>query len=123
MRHWPGETKPKIVKAAAGVSFSVMLSEEGKRECCRRTIFVVLVLTDSLVYVVGSGEHGQLGNGARGNTLLLGTRQCLMYIRSPVRISRSDVVLALTVPLVLIKAIQDKVITDVSCGHQQHNCS
>jgi len=61
---------------------------------------------------------GSSETGARGNTLLLGTRQCLMYIRSPVRISRSDAVLALTVPLVLIKAIQDKVITDVSCGHQ-----
>ncbi|PCH44602.1 RCC1/BLIP-II [Wolfiporia cocos MD-104 SS10] len=47
-----GGEKEKVVRAAAGVTFSIILTESGK------------------VFAFGSGEHGQLGNGKTGEHIV-----------------------------------------------------
>ena len=70
---WPGGEKVKIVKAGAGVSFSVLLSDVGKRtflfiHCMSRLNSL------PVVYALGSAEHGQLGNGRTGETIATGNK-------------------------------------------------
>ncbi|THG93459.1 hypothetical protein EW145_g8369, partial [Phellinidium pouzarii] len=81
---WPGEVKEKIVKVGAGVNFSILLAESGK------------------VYALGSGEHGQLGNGRTGEHIATGNKIMFDVYSEPV----------------LVKGLEGKVITHVSCGHQ-----
>ena len=70
---WPGsKEKEKIVKAAAGVSFSVLLSESGIRTCPFKSPTLQFDERMVSVYTLGSGEHGQLGNGRTGEHI--GTR-------------------------------------------------
>ena len=54
----------------------------------------------------------------RESTLPRETKQCSTSIQNPVSTSRSLSVQLLTSKIVLIRSIQDKVITDISCGHQ-----
>ncbi|KAF8521621.1 regulator of chromosome condensation 1/beta-lactamase-inhibitor protein II [Hysterangium stoloniferum] len=51
-----GGKKENVVKAAAGVNFSIVLTDTGK------------------VYAFGSGEHGQLGNGRTGEHITAGNK-------------------------------------------------
>ncbi|KAL5513720.1 hypothetical protein ACEPAH_4120 [Sanghuangporus vaninii] len=81
---WAGGEKEKIVKVGAGVSFSLLLSESGK------------------VYAVGSGEHGQLGNGRTGEHIATGNKTMYDIHSQPV----------------LIKGLEGKQIILIACGHQ-----
>ena len=94
----------------------------------------------TLVYTFGSGEHGQLGNGRTGEHIAAGNKT--MYdIRPEPRTSSSLSSPSLTLltpspfpyplsplltpplytslPLVLVKSLETKRITQISCG-QQH---
>ncbi|KAI5116931.1 hypothetical protein M0805_005564 [Coniferiporia weirii] len=81
---WPGGVKEKIVKVGAGVNFSILLAESGK------------------VYAVGSGEHGQLGNGRTGEHIATGNKSMFDVYSEPV----------------LVKGMEGRHITHISCGHQ-----
>jgi len=51
-----GGKKERVVKASAGITFSIVLSESGK------------------VFSFGSGEKGQLGNGTTGERITTGNK-------------------------------------------------
>lgn len=61
-----------MVKAAAGITFSIVLTTNGKGKSllplCRTT--PALNLATPAVYAFGSGEHGQLGNGRTGEHIV-----------------------------------------------------
>lgn len=62
------------MKVGAGVNFSILLSQNGQRAFI--TIFQHIVINQMkvLVFAVGSGEHGQLGNGRTGEHIAKGNR-------------------------------------------------
>ena len=62
----------RVIKAAAGISFSVVLTEQGRREWGAYSVFQVL--TPMTVFSFGSGEHGQLGNGRTGEHIITGNK-------------------------------------------------
>jgi len=53
------------VKATAGISFSVVLTDSGK------------------VYTFGSGEKGQLGNGKTGERIITGNKLAFDIVSQP----------------------------------------
>ncbi|EJC99702.1 RCC1/BLIP-II [Fomitiporia mediterranea MF3/22] len=81
---WPNGEKEKIVKVGAGINFSMLLTESGK------------------LYALGSGEHGQLGNGRTGEHIATGNKTMFDVFSTPV----------------LVKGLEGKHITQISCGHQ-----
>ena len=62
----------RVIKAAAGITFSIVLTEQGRRECTVSILFQAL--TTILVFSFGSGEHGQLGNGRTGEHIITGNK-------------------------------------------------
>ncbi|KDQ62001.1 hypothetical protein JAAARDRAFT_528999 [Jaapia argillacea MUCL 33604] len=64
--------KDKVIKAAAGVTFSIVLTESGK------------------VYSFGSGEHGQLGNGRTGEHIVTGNKTAYDIETEPILVRGLD---------------------------------
>ncbi|KIY70128.1 RCC1/BLIP-II protein [Cylindrobasidium torrendii FP15055 ss-10] len=74
------------VQVSAGISFSLILTRDGK------------------VFAIGSGEHGQLGNGSTGERISTGNKSSFDVIHTPT----------------LIREFADKNIVQISSG-QQHS--
>ncbi|KAH8111777.1 RCC1/BLIP-II [Phellopilus nigrolimitatus] len=64
--------------------------------------FSILLAESGKLYAVGSGEHGQLGNGRTGEHIATGNKTMFDVYSDPV----------------LVKGLEGKVITQISCGHQ-----
>ena len=62
-----------VVKAAAGITFSVVLTDAGKG-MCMMSCSDALWITCLPVYAFGSGEKGQLGNGRTGEHIITGNK-------------------------------------------------
>ncbi|KAI8985752.1 regulator of chromosome condensation 1/beta-lactamase-inhibitor protein II [Trametes punicea] len=61
-----GSTKEQVVKAAAGITFSIVLTESGK------------------VFAFGSEEKGQLGNGQAGERIISAGKSAFDYETEPI---------------------------------------
>jgi hypothetical protein len=62
----------RVIKAAAGITFSIVLTEQGRREWATYISFQALTIIP--VFSFGSGEHGQLGNGRTGEHIITGNK-------------------------------------------------
>ncbi|KAH7919448.1 RCC1/BLIP-II [Leucogyrophana mollusca] len=65
-------TRERVVKAAAGVTFSIVLTESGK------------------VFSFGSGEKGQLGNGRTGEHIVTGNKTAFDIEYEPIPVRGMD---------------------------------
>ncbi|KZT69242.1 RCC1/BLIP-II protein [Daedalea quercina L-15889] len=81
-----GGVKESVMKAAAGITFSILLTASGK------------------VFALGSGEHGQLGNGRTGEHIVSAGKTAFDVESEPI----------------LVKGLEGKKITQIACG-QQHS--
>lgn len=67
--------KETVVKAAAGITFSIVLTDTGKGVLLFYLSLVRLLLDIiGTVYSFGSGEKGQLGNGRTGEHITTGNK-------------------------------------------------
>ncbi|EGN96958.1 hypothetical protein SERLA73DRAFT_185217 [Serpula lacrymans var. lacrymans S7.3] len=64
--------RERVIKAAAGITFSVVLTESGK------------------VFTFGSGEKGQLGNGRTGEHIVTGNKTAYDIEVEPIRVRGLD---------------------------------
>lgn len=71
-----------VIKAAAGITFSVVLTDTGKGKHLR-LIRSVSVIKLSPVYAFGSGQNGQLGNGRTGEHIITGNKTAFDVISDP----------------------------------------
>jgi len=71
----------RVFKAVAGITFSVVLTEQGRREWAEYALFQVL--TPIPVFSFGSGEHGQLGNGRTGEHIITGNKTAYDVYNDP----------------------------------------
>ena len=73
-----GGKKEHVVKASAGVTFSIILTESGKGHSLCLTHLYKKHLADILLFYVvfsfGSAEKGQLGNGTTGERITTGNK-------------------------------------------------
>ena len=71
-----GGKKEYVVKASAGVTFSVILTESGKGHSVYLTCSKHLtdILLFYVVFSFGSAEKGQLGNGTTGERITTGNK-------------------------------------------------
>ncbi|OBZ74133.1 Protein RCC2 [Grifola frondosa] len=83
--------KERVIKAAAGITFSIVLTESGK------------------VFAFGSEEKGQLGNGKAGEHIVSAGKSAFDIEVEPAE--RFEV---------LVKGLEDRKIVQISCG-QQHS--
>ncbi|KAJ7173734.1 regulator of chromosome condensation 1/beta-lactamase-inhibitor protein II [Mycena filopes] len=67
-----GGGKERVVKATAGVTFSVVLTDSGK------------------VFTFGSGEKGQLGNGKTGERIITGNKIAFDIVSQPAQVEGID---------------------------------
>jgi len=65
--------RQRVIKAAVGITFSVVLTETGKGAYAL-TSSMLLLLTHLPVFSFGSGEKGQLGNGRTGEHIITGNK-------------------------------------------------
>lgn len=72
----------RVFKAAAGITFSIVLTEQGRREWTVYTLFFQ-ALTHVPVFSFGSGEHGQLGNGRTGEHIITGNKTAYDVYNDP----------------------------------------
>ncbi|EIN06350.1 RCC1/BLIP-II [Punctularia strigosozonata HHB-11173 SS5] len=66
------DVKERFVKAAAGISFSLLLTASGR------------------VYACGSGEHGQLGNGRTGEHIVSAGKTAFEVVSEPLLVRGLD---------------------------------
>jgi alpha-tubulin suppressor-like RCC1 family protein len=110
----------RVFKATAGITFSIVLTEQGRRE---RGIYIPFqTLTFVLVFAFGSGEHGQLGNGRTGEHIITGNKTAYDVHNDPsesssVPRSRNSPQCIHWSP-VAVKALDGKHITQIACGPQ-----
>jgi alpha-tubulin suppressor-like RCC1 family protein len=71
-----------VIRAAAGITFSVVLTDVGKGAHVTRYLCLIL-LTWLAVYAFGSGEKGQLGNGRTGEHIITGNKTAFDVISDP----------------------------------------
>jgi len=64
--------RERVVQAAAGITFSIILTESGKGVSV--SIWYRLSIHDLLVFSLGSAEKGQLGNGTTGERITTGNK-------------------------------------------------
>ena len=110
----------RVIKAAAGISFCIVLTDQGRCEWVTYTHF--RALTSVPVFAFGSGEHGQLGNGRTGEHIITGNKTAYDVHNDP---SESH-----TLPrcngapqcihwsTVSVKALDGKHMTQIACGPQ-----
>lgn len=65
--------RERVVKAAAGTTFSVVLTDTGKGGL-QRLYSVYHALTSPSVFTFGSAANGQLGNGTTGERIVTGNK-------------------------------------------------
>ncbi len=70
-----GGNKERVVKASAGITFSLVLTDTGKGTCpsCL-VLFLCHLAYMSSVFSFGSAEKGQLGNGTTGERITTGNK-------------------------------------------------
>lgn len=115
--------KEKVVQAAAGISFSLVLTESGKgtsvrNPCC----FSLGVNREIVVFSFGSAEKGQLGNGTTGERITTGNKTAFDIESSPGQ-SMLHVSFSLSNhrgSVVYIKELDGKHIVQIASG-QQHS--
>lgn len=73
-----GGNKERVVKATAGITFSLVLTDTGKGTCVPSlspfSYFHITSLTLPSVFSFGSAEKGQLGNGTTGERITTGNK-------------------------------------------------
>lgn len=71
-----GGKKERVIKASAGITFSIVLSESGKGHslCPFHLCKVSHNWHPIIVFSFGSGEKGQLGNGTTGERITTGNK-------------------------------------------------
>lgn len=77
--------KEKVVQAAVGISFSIVLTESGKGMSVHTWIRFCLFVHVDLVFSFGSAEKGQLGNGTTGERITTGNKTAFDIEPSPSR--------------------------------------
>ena len=65
-----GDNLEHVIKAAAGVTFSILLTETGKGRLSRAAHSAVCLRLCVVVFSFGSGEKGQLGRGRTGEYIV-----------------------------------------------------
>ena len=75
------------------------------------------------MYALGSGEHGQLGNGRTGEHIATGNKTQFDVHSSPGKIidtqeTKQRLRSLIKFFKVAVRGLEDKVITQFSCGHQ-----
>jgi alpha-tubulin suppressor-like RCC1 family protein len=111
----------RVFKAAAGITFSIVLTEQGRREWA--TYISFQALTPIPVFSFGSGEHGQLGNGRTGEHIITGNKTAydvsttILVSLSSYRVPR-DSPQCIYRSAVAVKALDGKHITQIACGPQ-----
>lgn len=84
-----GGAKERVTKAAAGITFSVVLTESGKGEfAILSEIQTLLAMSPSLVFTFGSEEKGQLANGSAGERIVSAGKSAFDYETEPSTRSR-----------------------------------
>jgi len=91
-----------VVKAAAGITFSVVLTDAGKG-MSMMSCSDALWITCLAVYAFGSGEKGQLGTGRTGEHIITGNKTAYDVHSDPTP----------------VRGLEGKKITQIACG-QQH---
>ena len=71
------------MKAAAGITFSVVLTESGKGESGSKRALAKPVLILVVVFAFGSEEKGQLGNGQAGERIVSAGKSAFDYETEP----------------------------------------
>ena len=75
--------KEKVVKAAAGITFSLVLTESGKGEFGFPLCGVLVPTLGCAVFAFGSEEKGQLGNGQAGERIVSAGKSAFDYETEP----------------------------------------
>jgi hypothetical protein len=121
-----GGKKEHVIKASAGVTFSVILTESGKgQSLCLSHLYKQSILVKfylCLVFSFGSAEKGQLGNGTTGERITTGNKTsydiepypCIFPFRN------IYVFIFTSLFLVYLKELDGKHIVDIVSG-QQHS--
>jgi hypothetical protein len=88
--------RERVIKAAAGITFSLLLTDSGKGTPFIRLWLDLVSQLGYEVFAFGSGEKGQLGNGRTGEHIVTGNKTAFDIEPQP-----SYVCLCLSQPLSL----------------------
>jgi alpha-tubulin suppressor-like RCC1 family protein len=112
--------KENVIKAAVGISFSLVLTDTGKGVLLFGTHLQLLLTLLGVVYSFGSGEKGQLGNGRTGEHITAGNKTAFDAQSEPSECSVTSILLSfIDCPLqCLSKASREK---PLSILHQEIN--
>jgi alpha-tubulin suppressor-like RCC1 family protein len=110
----------RVIKAAAGVTFSIVLTETGKGRLLGAARPAVCSRLYMSVFSFGSGEKGQLGRGRTGEYIVTAGKTAFDVEIEPGNVLgvRAETY-TYYVRVVLVKGLEGKNIVQISCG-QQH---